>query len=178
MAESSPETPLPDRVDRDRAFTRLVDAEGAKLLAFGRRFCGDGSDAEDLVQETFTQAFRSFDQLTDPARARAWLYTIARHACQRMHRKRAGEPARLESLDELLPRPSATLPEVGRAGDRVCTNGLAGRPVRDVGDGAGARLEVLDELDLDLVVVREAVIAVGRIGPVPRLSREMRLKVG
>jgi len=104
--------------DRDAEFTRLVDAEGARLLAFGRRFCGDGSDAEDLVQETFAHAYRAFDQLEDPGHARAWLYTIARRACQRMHRRRAGEPVRLESLAELEPRPGETLPELpGEPGD-------------------------------------------------------------
>ena len=40
-------------------------------------------------------AVQDFEQLADAANARAWLYTIARRACQRMHRKRAGEPARL-----------------------------------------------------------------------------------
>ncbi len=102
---------------RDRDFTRLVDTEGARLLAFGRRFCGDGSDAEDLVQETFTQAYRAWDQLEDEANARAWLYTIARRACQRLHRRRSGEPERLEPLGELLPRPGETLPDLAPAGD-------------------------------------------------------------
>jgi RNA polymerase sigma-70 factor (ECF subfamily) len=107
-----------DAALRDAAFTRLVDAEGGKLLAFGRRFCGDGSDAEDLVQETFAHAYRAFDQLADAANARAWLYSIARRACQRMHRKRAGEPARFESLAELEPRPGESLPELpGDLGD-------------------------------------------------------------
>jgi RNA polymerase sigma-70 factor (ECF subfamily) len=96
----------------DPAFGRLVDAEGPRLLAFARRSCGDGSDAEDVVQETFTQAFRAWHQLGDPAAARAWLYAIARRVCQRMHRRRAGEPARLESLDELMPRPSPTVPDL------------------------------------------------------------------
>ena len=108
--------------ERDRVFTRLVDAEGARLLAFGRRFCGDGSDAEDLVQETFAHAYRAFDQLADPRQARAWLYTIARRACQRMHRKRAGEPARLETLAELEPHAGETVPRLpGAAGDPHAT---------------------------------------------------------
>jgi len=110
--------PASDPARRDAEFTRLVDAEGARLLAFGRRFCGDGSDAEDLVQETFAHAYRAFDQLEEPAHARAWLYTIARRACQRMHRRRSGEPARLESLAELEPRAGETMPELpGERGD-------------------------------------------------------------
>jgi RNA polymerase sigma-70 factor (ECF subfamily) len=102
---------------RERAIERLLDAEGPKLLAFAERFCGDGGEAEDLVQETFSRAFRSWDQLADPENPRPWLYSIARHACQRMHRKRAGEPPRLESLDELLPRPAPTVPDLDPASD-------------------------------------------------------------
>lgn len=103
--------------DRHAAITRLVDREGARLLAFARRYCGDGSEAEDLVQETFAQAFRAWDQLDDPAAARAWLYSIARRACQRMHRKRAGEPERLETLEELMPQPAPTVPDLASSGD-------------------------------------------------------------
>ena len=102
---------------RDREIERLLDAEGPKLLAFAGRFCGSESEAEDLVQETFARAFRSWDQLDDKTNPRPWLYSIARHACQRMHRKRAGEPARLESLDELLPRPSPTVPDLDLGAD-------------------------------------------------------------
>ena len=69
------------RESRDVAIPRLVDQEGARLLAFARRYCGDGSEAEDLVQETFVQAFRAWDQLQDPSAARSWLYAIARRAC-------------------------------------------------------------------------------------------------
>ncbi len=105
--------------ERDREFTRLVDAEGARLLAFGRRFCGDGSDAEDLVQETFTQAFALFRPARPTRRdARAWLYTIARHACQRMHRRRcrrAGAPGVARRAAAAPGRDAARV--LGRAGD-------------------------------------------------------------
>lgn len=99
----------------DRAeFSRLVEHEGPKIVAFARRACGDGSDAEDIAQETFLRAFRSFDQLEDSGHARAWLFTIARRVCQRLHRKKSGEPRHFESLEpltELWPRPGATVPD-------------------------------------------------------------------
>ena len=106
--------PASDRA-RDRALESLLEREGPRLLAFARRSCGDGSDAEDIVQETFVRAVRSWHQLEDPGQARAWLYAIARRVCQRLHRRRAGEPKRLEPLSELLPRPEATVPHLAAA---------------------------------------------------------------
>ena len=92
--------------------SRLVDQEGPRVLALARRMCGNPSDAEDLVQETFLSAFRALDQLADPENPRPWLYAIARRACQRMRRHRAGQPEHVESFDELLPRPGETVPDV------------------------------------------------------------------
>jgi RNA polymerase sigma-70 factor (ECF subfamily) len=95
----------------------LVASEGPRLYGVARRLCGDPADAEDLVQETFLQAFRAWHQLTEPGNPRPWLYAIARHACQRMRRRRAGEPARLETigtLEELLPRPLPTVPDLAQ----------------------------------------------------------------
>ena len=90
---------------------RLVDQEGPRVFALARRVCGDPGDAEDLVQETFLSAFRALGQLRDPDHPRPWLYAIARRACQRMQRRRTGEPGHVESLDELLPRPAETIPD-------------------------------------------------------------------
>jgi len=101
----------------EEELSRLIDLEGPRLLAFARRSCGDGSQAEDVVQETFVQAYRAWDQLEDPSAARAWIYAIARRVCQRMTRRRAGEPARLESIDELEPRPTPTVPELAAEDD-------------------------------------------------------------
>jgi RNA polymerase sigma-70 factor (ECF subfamily) len=78
--------PQDDRVGHDArdALHHLVDEHGGQLYSLGLRFCGNRTEAEDLVQEVFLQA-------------------IAARVCQRMHRKRAGEPERIGSLDELLP---------------------------------------------------------------------------
>ncbi len=102
---------MPSPAAREATLTRLVDQEGRRVFAMARRVCGNTSDAEDLAQETFLSAYRSLDQLEDPDHPRPWLYAIARRACQRLRRRRSGEPERLESLEELLPRPSATMPD-------------------------------------------------------------------
>ncbi|MCA8976699.1 MAG: RNA polymerase sigma factor [Planctomycetes bacterium] len=88
---------------REVAIPRLLDRHGSRLYALGRRICGRSDEGEDLVQEVFMQAWRMWDQFDGRSDPAVWLYTIARRACQRMHRRRAGEPDGLESLDESLP---------------------------------------------------------------------------
>ncbi|MHC4947347.1 MAG: RNA polymerase sigma factor [Planctomycetota bacterium] len=87
----------------EEAIPRLLEAYGPGLYWMAVRLCGDPTDAEDLVQETFLQAFRKWHQFQGRSHPRTWLYTIATRACGRMHRRRAGEPARMASLSELLP---------------------------------------------------------------------------
>lgn len=90
-------------IARELAVPRLLERDGGRLYGLSRRICGNTEEAEDLVQEVFLQAWRKWDQFRGDSSPWVWLYTIARHACQRMHRKRAGEPEHVESLDDLLP---------------------------------------------------------------------------
>jgi RNA polymerase sigma-70 factor, ECF subfamily len=53
--------------------------------------------AEDLTQETFMRAWRSFDSLQSQASAKAWLFTILRRENARMYEKQ--RPA-LEDIDD------------------------------------------------------------------------------
>jgi len=64
--------------DGDRAAFEDLVRRTARLV-FARLYLDTGrSDrAEDLLQETFLLAFRSLRRLTDPARFRPWLLTIA-----------------------------------------------------------------------------------------------------
>lgn len=81
----------------------LVHEQAGRLYQVAYRFCGDRDQAEDLVQEVFLSAYKSWDSFRGDSDIKTWLYTIASRACQRMHRKRSGEPERIGSLDELLP---------------------------------------------------------------------------
>lgn len=88
---------------RELAVPKLIERHGGALFGLSRRICASDEEAEDLAQEVFMQAWRKWDQFRGDSRPEVWLYTIARHACERMHRRRVGEPERLDSLDELLP---------------------------------------------------------------------------
>jgi RNA polymerase sigma-70 factor (ECF subfamily) len=99
---STPE-PSPPAAAGPAALQALVDEHGGLLYSLGLRFCGNRTDAEDLVQETFLQAIRSWSTFDGRSSPKTWLYTIAARVCQRMHRPRAGQPEQIASLDQLLP---------------------------------------------------------------------------
>jgi RNA polymerase sigma-70 factor (ECF subfamily) len=108
------------------AIARLLDEQGGKIYGLGLRLCGSREDAEDLVQETFLQAFRKWDQFQGRrgAQPSTWLYTIAARLCQRKHRRRSGQPKNIASLESLMPSGPAPIadpdaePVVAKAAQR------------------------------------------------------------
>ena len=57
-------------------FAALTLPHLSALYRLALRMAGDPSAAEDLVQETYLRALRSFATLREPARAKAWLFQI------------------------------------------------------------------------------------------------------
>ena len=92
------------------AFDRLYRDHVDRMYRFAQRLCGSPEDAKDLVQETFLSAYRSLKDFRGESSVSTWLYTIAAHACQRMRRKRKGEPERELSLDALIPTADGDMP--------------------------------------------------------------------
>lgn len=92
------------------AFDRLYRDHVDRMYRFAQRLCGSPEDAKDLVQETFLSAYRSLKDFRGESSVSTWLYTIAAHACQRMRRKRKGEPERELSLDALIPTSDGDMP--------------------------------------------------------------------
>jgi RNA polymerase sigma-70 factor (ECF subfamily) len=58
-----------------------------ELFRTARRVLGNHSEAEDVVQETFLQAWKSFDRFELGTNCRAWLYKIMFHVIQHHRRK-------------------------------------------------------------------------------------------
>lgn len=72
------------------------------VYRFALRLTGSPADAEDLVQETFLRAYRSWDHYTPGTRAKSWLFTICRNAFlrQRQQENRRGEVIQQASSPE------------------------------------------------------------------------------
>ena len=58
-------------------------------------------DADDALQECFVSAWRAAATYQGGGSARGWLFSIARNALRRQHRKRVGEPTEWDSLERL-----------------------------------------------------------------------------
>jgi RNA polymerase sigma-70 factor, ECF subfamily len=93
----------------EAAIPRLMDDYADRIYGLGLRMCEDPEKAQDLVQETFIRALKGWDGFDGRSEPSTWLYTIASRACQRMERRRAGEPRRIHSLEQLLPSGETTL---------------------------------------------------------------------
>jgi len=69
-------------------FTRLLEMLRPDLLRFAWWLARDRSVAEDVVQETLIRAWKSREELKDPAALRPWLFTIARREHARLFERK------------------------------------------------------------------------------------------
>ena len=95
-----------------QAVQELMESDGQKMYGLALKLCRNQAEAEDLVQDTFLQAYRKWDQFEGRSEPTTWLYTIASRLCQRRQRPRSGQPRRLESLTDLLPVGESSIPEI------------------------------------------------------------------
>lgn len=64
----------------------------AALLRSATRLCGGRDAGEDLVQETYLQAWRSFARFEPGTNCRAWLYKILIYSHSRLRRDQSRRP--------------------------------------------------------------------------------------
>ena len=116
---------MTDTLLRDADFDATVLAALPHVVRFARSLAHDEALADDLVQETYLRAYRSWATFKPGADARRWLFTICRNVYLR-HRERearvvdtSGEDAELESLAAAVEHGQADRSGLGDLLDRI-----------------------------------------------------------
>ncbi len=116
--------------DLDGAFERFARAWEQRLYAFALRMTGRPRDAEELAEETLTQAWRALTDYT-PARRRElrlqpWLFQIAANLAR--NRARSARRHDTLSLDGAAPASDGGAGEPGALAERIADDDPLGMP--------------------------------------------------
>ncbi len=99
-------------------FRGVHEATYRDLLAYARRRCATHEDADDLVAEVFTVAWRRLADVPDGDAARLWLFGVARNVLlnqRRSGRRAASFLARYRPTASADAAPGAADPRVAQA---------------------------------------------------------------
>ncbi len=69
------------------AFDELIKKHHGKIYGLAYRMLGNADDAEDAVQETFLEAFKSLHSFEHRSKFSTWLYRVAINTCQQWLRR-------------------------------------------------------------------------------------------
>jgi len=92
-------------------FDAWVDAHASELYRFAYRLCGEAAAAEDLVQESFYEAWKHPRPLRTVREPQAWLFLILRRRYFRLRRTAQRRPWHMTRAPEDIPSAGAAPPE-------------------------------------------------------------------
>ncbi len=94
----SPENEIIEQIRKGdvRKYAALVDRHKDRAFTLAFRLVQDREEAEELVQDAFTRAYRSLEQFRGDAKFSTWLYRIVYNLCMTRVTRRKTRP---ESLD-------------------------------------------------------------------------------
>lgn len=151
------------------AFHRLVDRHGPGLYRLALSLCGNAADAEDVVQETLTGAYRGIGRFEGRSSLRTWLSRILMTQVALWRRRRRGRRDAPLVLDASAP--TETDPPPARA--------EGGAAAVDAKVDLHAALEALSPEHREVIVLRElqglTYEEIAKVLDVPRGTVESRL---
>ena len=123
-------------------FTDVAMEHMPGLYSAALRMTRNAADAEDLVQETYLKAYRSYGSFTEGTNLRAWLYRILTNTYINSYRaaQRRPEVTDVEDVEDLYlyKRLSNVSPDQGRSAEDVALDSFTDDDVK-------AALEALPE---------------------------------
>jgi RNA polymerase sigma factor (sigma-70 family) len=101
--------------EQDRLIAEAVERDEPRLRSFIRRRVADIADAEDVLQEVFSELVAMYRMMRPAEEMTAWLFRVARNRITDLFRRRkvdslsepVGEEDGATTLEELLPSPDA-----------------------------------------------------------------------
>ncbi|MFZ0335722.1 MAG: sigma-70 family RNA polymerase sigma factor, partial [Candidatus Acidiferrales bacterium] len=87
--------------DQDQRISETVVREQARLRNFIRRRVPDGVDAEDILQDVFSELVEAYRLMKPIEQVGAWLFRVARNRITDVFRKRRPEPLHSQRAPEI-----------------------------------------------------------------------------
>ena len=86
----------------EEAFADLMRAYHAFVYAIVIGIVDNSHDVEEVIQDTFLNAYRGLTQLEDPAKFDSWLAEIARNCARQWLRKQRGDTVSIDEVSEQM----------------------------------------------------------------------------
>lgn len=107
---------MPEPPDSRKLFEQAVESHAESMYRVAWRLTGNANAADDLVQETFSQAWQKIDSLKDATKIRSWMFAILRN--QNLKAIRRKNPAASPDVDLVTDHRSGEADNADRA-DRI-----------------------------------------------------------
>jgi len=120
--------------EQDRRISEAFEREQPRLRSFIRKRVADSRDAEDILQEVFTELVEAYRMFQTIDQAGAWLFRVARNRIVDLFRKKKPVP-----LSELAP-------QLDEEGEEMSVEDLLPSPEAGP-EAAFARLMLVEELE-------------------------------
>ena len=91
---------MPQESDPRKLFDKCVAACADSMFRVAFRLTSNNATAEDLVQQAYTEAWKSIDSLRDTKRMRSWLFAILRN--QYLKSCRQNYPVAIDGLESVV----------------------------------------------------------------------------